>query len=435
MSTSVEQFVERLARSGLLSADQLDTIGREFPAACAGAGDAVALAEAFVQREMLTRYQAGVLLEGGEQPLLIGEYEVLETIAAGGMGNVYQARHRLMNRRVAIKVLPRSATENERLAQRFAREVEVAARLTHPNIVTAYDAGMHEGACYLVMEYVDGPDLSTLLQHRGPLPVAKAVHCIVQAARGLAYAHDKGVVHRDIKPGNLLVDAAGTVKILDMGLASSQTPDDAPADRPTASGKMVGTVQYVAPEQAANAHNVDHRADIYSLGCTLYRLLTNRVPFEAETAMQTILAHRERPVPKLADSVADVPDGLQDVLDRMMAKDPDRRYQSAAEVMADLQAVVPDAADHLLRLEQADTPTARQAALSAAAQEGLASGATLLPAGRYPTETTGPDEPTRPFPPVSPRPLWRRPPILAAALVAALLAAAGVWIALRVLTG
>ena len=433
MSTSMEQFVERLARSGLLSADQIDSIGREFPAACAGADDAKALAEEFVRREMLTPYQAGVLFEGGEQPLRIGEYDVLETIAAGGMGNVYLARHRLMKRRVAIKVLPRSATENERLAQRFAREVEVAARLTHPNIVTAYDAGMHEGACYLVMEYVDGPDLSTLLQRRGPLPPAKAVHCIVQAARGLAYAHDNGVVHRDVKPGNLLVDAAGTVKILDMGLASSHAPD-APASRPAASGKMMGTVQYVAPEQAANAHDVDHRADIYSLGCTLYRLLTNRVPFEADTAMQTIIAHREQFIPTLADLVADVPDGLQDVLNRMMAKDPDRRYQSAAEVMADLQAVVPDAADHLLKLEQADTPTARQAALSAAAQEGLVAGATLPPARRYPTETTGPDEPTRPFPPVMPRPLWRRPPILAAAVLAALLAAAGAWIALRVLT-
>jgi eukaryotic-like serine/threonine-protein kinase len=432
MSASVKQFVERLARSELLSAEQLDSVGREFPAACAGGGDAEALAGEFVRREMLTPYQAGVLLEGGEQPLRIGEYEVLEALAAGGMGNVYRARHRLMKRVVAIKVLPRSATENERLAQRFTREVEVAARLTHPNIVTAYDAGMYEGACYLVMEYVDGPDLSTLLQRRGPLPPAKAVNCIVQAARGLAYAHEKGVVHRDVKPGNLLVDAAGTVKILDMGLASSEDLD-APPDRPAASGKMMGTVQYVAPEQAANAHAVDHRADIYSLGCTLYRLLTNRVPFEAETAMQTILAHREQFIPTLADHVADLPTGLQDVLNRMMAKDPDRRYQSAAEVMADLQAVVPDAADHLLTLEQADAHTARQAALSAATQEGLVAAATLPPAGGYSTETTGPDEATRPFPPVPPPPLWRRPPILAAALVAALLAAAGVWIALRTL--
>ncbi len=434
MSTSVEQFVERLARSGLLSADQLDSIGREFPAACAGGGDAEALAEEFVRREMLTPYQAGVLLAGGDQPLVIGEYEVLEAIAAGGMGNVYQARHRLMNRRVAIKILSQSATANERLARRFGREVEVAARLTHPNIVTAYDAGTYEGACYLVMEYVDGPDLSTLLQRRGPLPVAKAVHCILQAARGLAYAHDNGVVHRDIKPGNLLVDATGTVKILDMGLASSHDRDESP-ERPTASGKMMGTVQYVAPEQAVNAHDVDHRADIYSLGCTLYRLLTNRVPFEAETAMQTILAHREQFIPTLADHVADLPDGLQDVLNRMMAKDPDRRYQSAAEVMADLQAVVPDAADHVLKPEQADKPTARQAALSAATQEGLAAAARLPSAGGHSTETTGPDEPTRPFPPVAPRPLWRRPPILAAALVAALLIAAGVWIIVRTIGG
>jgi len=429
MPTSVEQFVERLARSGLLSAEQLDSIGREFPAACAGGGDAEALAEEFVRREMLTPYQAGVLLEDGEHPLVIGDYVILESIAVGGMGHVYKARHRLMKRLVAIKVLPRSATDNGRLAHRFGREVEVAAKLTHPNIVTAYDAGMHEGACYLVMEYVDGPDLSTLLQRRGPLPVAKAVNCIVQVARGLAYAHDSGVIHRDIKPGNLLVDAAGTIKILDMGLARLEDAD-ALAGRPAMSGKMMGTVQYVAPEQAVNAHAADRRADIYSLGCTLYRLLANRVPFEAETAMQTILAHREQPVPKLADRVADVPDGLQDVLDRMMAKDPDRRYQSAEEVMADLQAVVPDAANHLLTPEQADTPTARQAALSAASQKGLAAAATLPTAGGYRTETTGPDEPTRPFPPVSPRPLWRRPSVLAAAVVAALLVAAGVWIVL-----
>jgi serine/threonine protein kinase len=212
----------------------------------------------------------------------------------------------------------------------------------HPNVVAALDAREHQGVHYLVMEYVEGQDLATILRERGPLPNEKAVDYIIQAAQGLEYAHKRGIVHRDIKPSNLLLDSEGTVKILDMGLA--RIASDAGAgnqpDQLTTSGQVMGTCDYMAPEQAEDTHSVDHRADIYSLGCTLYRLLTGEPLYTGTTLMAVLLAHRENKVPLLSERLPDVPESVDAVFQKMVAKHPDDRYASMAEVIEALQAAI-----------------------------------------------------------------------------------------------
>jgi len=277
------------------------------------------------------------------RPRQLGDYELLEKLGEGGMGAVYKARHRTMDRLVAVKLLPARSVQSADLVKRFYQEVKAAAKLIHPNVVTAFDAGQYEGVHYLVMEYVEGRDLARLIKQRGPLSVANAVNCILQAARGLQYAHAQGVIHRDIKPANLLLDRSGTVKILDMGLARVQgkgglgagEPDE---ERLTESGQVMGTCDYMAPEQALNTHQVDARADIYSLGCTLYRLLTGTAPYHGDSLIQVLLAHREAPIPSLCAARLEVPAALDAIYQRMVAKQPEDRYPSMAEVVAALEA-------------------------------------------------------------------------------------------------
>jgi serine/threonine protein kinase len=215
--------------------------------------------------------------------------------------------------------------------------------LNHPNIVTAYDSGEHEGILYLVMEYVEGKDLGTLVKQRGPMALKGAMNCVLQAARGLQYAHAKGIVHRDIKPGNLLIDSDGNVKVLDMGLArymTSTTEEVPDAERLTQPGQVMGTGEYMAPEQAADPRHADHRADVYALGCTLYRLLTGRPPYVADTLVAMLMAHRDSPIPSLSSAVIGATPDVNAIFQRMIAKRPEDRYQSMADVIADLEAVL-----------------------------------------------------------------------------------------------
>src|SRR3989339_755456 len=218
MAIGREKFIEQLGRSGLMTAAEVATFLEGLPADRKPA-DGETLARELVAAERLTKYQAVSICQGKTKGLVFGEYVVLDKLGQGGMGVVLKARHRRMERVVAVKVLPAAAVQSPEAVERFHREVRAAARLNHPNIVTAYDASEHEGMHYLVMELVEGKDLGWIVHKHGPVSVARAVECIVQAARGLQYAHEQGVVHRDIKPGNLLLDRKGTARILDMGLA------------------------------------------------------------------------------------------------------------------------------------------------------------------------------------------------------------------------
>ncbi len=268
-----------------------------------------------------------------QQPVL-GEYVLLGKIGAGGMGQVFKAQHRRMERIVALKVLRPTTMEATDAVNRFHREVRAAAKLFHPNIVTAFDAGEQGGVHYLVMEYVHGQSLSNLVQQHGPLAPEKATNLILQAANGLEYAHSREVIHRDVKPSNLILADDGTVKILDMGLA--RVGKVSALVEATATGVIIGTVSYMSPEQARDAKSVDHRSDIYSLGCTFYYLLTGKPPFCGDV-VETLLAHAQQPPPLLRHERRDIPERLDQILQRMLAKDPKARFQTMGELIADLE--------------------------------------------------------------------------------------------------
>jgi serine/threonine protein kinase len=341
MAITVEQFIERLTQSGLMSAAEVSTFQESLPPD-KRPKDVQQLARALVQHGKLTKYQAQAVYEGKVKGLVFGQYVVLDKLGEGGMGVVLKAQHRRMDRLVAIKVLSSAAMKQAGAVERFHREVKAAAKLAHTNIVTAYDADEHQGMHYLAMEYVEGKDLATVVRDHGPMGVRQAVECILQAARGLQYAHSKGIVHRDIKPGNLLLDKEGTVKILDMGLALIAGAEAALGgpERLTATGQVMGTCDYMSPEQAMDTHAADHRTDIYALGCTMYRLLTGSPPYRGETLMQILLAHQQAPIPSLSTARPDVPAELDACFQRMVAKQPEDRQQSMAEVVAELETVL-----------------------------------------------------------------------------------------------
>ncbi len=352
------------------------------------------------------------------------KFRILKELGRGGMGVVYQAEHRLMEKTVALKVISRALLSHPEALERFHREVRAAAKLEHQHIVRALDADSAGELHLLVMEFIEGVSLFQTVQQKGALPVTHACHYARQAALGLQYAHEQGMVHRDIKPHNLMLTPKGQVKILDFGLARLASEQKGEGGL-TRTGDFMGTPEYVAPEQATDARTADIRADIYSLGCTLYFLLTGRPPFQEGQAVQTILAHlRKEPTP-LSQLRSDLPAELWPVAARMLAKDPAQRYQTPLEVA---QALAPfckaGSRPALPPLPPKPPPVA---AVPLAAGDGATLGATSPFAGI--TEPV-PAQPTRP-PSRQPR-LWldQRKGWLAAALgVGLLVCLAVVWVA------
>jgi len=276
-------------------------------------------------------------------------YQIEERIGAGGMGTVYKARHKLMEREVALKVIHSRLMERPAAIKRFRREVKAAARLTHPNIVTAYDAEQAGDLHFLVMEFVPGWSLAQVINDRGTLPIGEALDTVRQAALGLQHAHEQGMVHRDIKPANLMVvsghdkdtshpspptphqSTTRQIKILDFGLARLMSELE-PAGALTEDGSIMGTPDYMAPEQSHDSHQADIRADIYSLGCTLYHLLAGQPPFPTGTILQKLIAHQTLQARPLGELRPEVPVEVVRVVERMMAKDPVQRYQTPVDV-------------------------------------------------------------------------------------------------------
>ena len=333
MPIPLDEFVKQLEESGVLATASLDRLKGVLPEE---------LAQELVRQQLLTEFQAEEACKGNARSLVLGNYVLLEKIGQGGMGQVFKARHRRMDRIVAVKLLSQSLTKDAASIARFEREVKAAARISHPNIVAAYDADCADGVHFLVMELVDGSDLSASIKSSGPFSVEKAFDCIIQAARGLEAAHAGGIVHRDIKPANLLLDKKGTVKILDMGVArlNGETEGFSPANL-TSTGEIVGTVDFMAPEQALNTRKADARADIYALGCTLYYLLTGKTMYGGETVMEKFMAHREEPIPLLCAARNDVSEHADAVFKKMVTKTVADRYQTMTEVIAALEGIGP----------------------------------------------------------------------------------------------
>jgi serine/threonine protein kinase len=372
--------------------------------------ESIALADRLVEEKILTEYQARRFLNNKAYGLAVGRYIILDRIGSGSMGRVYKAHHQMMDRVVALKIIAPEIVSNDRVVARFQREMKLVGRLDHPNVVRAFDADQINKILFIVMEYVAGDSLGKRLL-RGPIPPGEMVHYAAQAALGLAHAHAQGIVHRDIKPSNLLLSEDRKVKVLDLGLGVLMEADEH-STFATADGIAVGTVDYMSPEQACG-RDVDGRCDLFSLGCSMYHLMTGQLPFPGETPIERLgMRLSGRPIP-ITDLLPDLPSGLVQVLDKLLAHKPQDRFQRAEDAAEALQA--------LLRPRHRSSASAKKATRESA---------------------TRADQPVRPTPPppapaevqVSPRyPRWFRPLAVLAeqkprvALLACLGALAAAW--------
>ena len=321
-----------------------------------------------------------------EQVVLNDRYELQRRVGRGGMAEVFLARDRLLDRPVAIKILfPEMATDPSFVA-RFKREAQAAANLNHPNIVGVYDWGKERGTYYIVMEYVDGRTVSEMIRNDGPIPAPQAARIAADVAAALGFAHQKGVVHRDVKPGNVLITANGEVKVADFGIARAMT--SGAEENLTQTGSVMGTATYFSPEQA-QGKQVDPRSDLYSLGVVLYEMACGKPPFTADSPVAIAYKHVQEPLPRLKDKAKDVPAGYEAVTAKALAKNPDDRYPDGKAMRADL-----------LRFVQGKPVQA--AAVGAAARPRPAAAASR---GRRPPDRrrrSGPAIATRPRPRPSP---------------------------------
>jgi serine/threonine protein kinase len=347
MELTVQNVYGLLLRSKLLSPDEVKALyARWQQESGAEVGDLTRFASWIVANKYLTEYQAHLLARGHADGFFVNEYKVLDRLGKGRMAGVYKAQHQL-GQIVAIKVLPPSKSRDANLLSRFQREARLALKLKHPNIVRAFQTGMADGLHYLVMEYLEGETLEEVLARRGKLPPAEAVRLIYQALQGLQHIHARSLVHRDLKPANLMLIGStrddtlnATIKILDIGLGRTLLeqgvgePDDAGL---TGEGVLLGTPDYMAPEQARDARGIDIRADIYSLGCVLYHLLAGQPPFPDTSIINQMIRHASEAPQPLKEFNPAVPDGLQQIVNWMLAKDPGQRYPTPERAAQALQ--------------------------------------------------------------------------------------------------
>jgi serine/threonine protein kinase len=355
-----DEFLEVLGDSGILDEKRLEAFMEQWYVASSVPDDPRIFAEDMLKAGLITPFQKDNLLQGKRRGYIIADkYILLGHLGAGGMGSVFLCEHKVMRRRVALKVLPPAlVAKDPEYLERFHREARAAAALDHPNIVRAFDVDHDEKFHFLVMEYVEGTSLHDLISKEGPLDIQLAADYIAQAATGLEHAHEAGLVHRDIKPSNLLVDRKGTVKILDMGLALFFQEKGESLTQQYDASAVLGTADYLAPEQVGDSHGVDIRADIYSLGLTFFFLLTGKSPYgEDGTVAQKLLWHQLRPAKSVREFRPEVPEGLAAIIAKMIAKKPGQRYQTPGEVAEALAEWAQGAAD---AVEAEEVPPASQ---------------------------------------------------------------------------
>jgi eukaryotic-like serine/threonine-protein kinase len=335
--TSVEQLLQLIRKSGMVDEPKLAaylerrSVGHGLPA------DPQAFANEMVEDGLLTYFQAEQFMLGKWRGFTIGKFKLLERVGVGGMGQVFLCEHMFMKKRLAVKVLPPAKADQPAALGRFYREARAAGSLDHPNIVRTHDIDQDGNLHFIVMDYVDGPNLLDVVKKFGALDIRRAVSYVHQVAHGLDYAFRNSLIHRDIKPGNILIDRKGVARILDMGLARFINDHGDQLTLKYDDKIVLGTADYVAPEQVANSHSVDIRADIYALGATLYFLLAGHPPFPTGTVSQKLLWHRTKDPTPIRQIRPEVPDALAAVLGKMMSKDPKGRHQTPAQVAADLE--------------------------------------------------------------------------------------------------
>jgi serine/threonine protein kinase len=431
--STTEEFLELVRKSGVVDEKRLASYVEKLRAGAGLPGEPSKAAGLMVRDGILTHFQADQVLQGKWRRFTIGKYKVLERLGSGGMGSVYLCEHKLMRRRVAVKVLPTAKADDPSSLERFYREARAVAALDHPNIVRAYDIDQDDKLHFLVMEYVDGSSLQEIIKKTGPMDVARAAHYTRQSAMGLQHAFESAaLVHRDIKPGNILVDRQGVVKILDMGLARFFNDEEDILTKKY-DENVLGTADYLAPEQALDSHGVDIRADIYSLGATFYFCLTGRTPFTEGTVAQKLIWHQTRQPKPIRQLRPEVPEGLVALIERMMAKDPAQRPQTPLEVADALEPwtqtpIGPPLEEEMPRLSPAalglpggsgEAPAMPQPAPASSGppssskrknwQVASASGGSK-PSGSSPTQPAAPS-PTAPAPPTPPaKPSVKPPP-------------------------
>ena len=337
--SSVPQFIDMLRRSGLVESAKLDetlaVIESEYDAE--HLEDSTFIADQLVRRYIITAWQSRQLFKGRYKGFFLRQYKILGHLGSGGMSAVYLAEHVLMQRRVAIKVLPRKRLEKAIYLERFVREAQAIAALDHPNIIRAYDFDNEGDIHYIIMEYFPGDNLQAIVERDKKVPFPRIVHILRQTADALSHAHAIGVIHRDVKPSNILVNQQGEVKVLDLGLALldeqvyegriTHIPEDT----------ILGTADYLAPEQALDSHKVDARADIYALGGVLYFCLTGHPPFPEGSVSKRLLAHQQSEPSDILLDRPGTPEDLVALCKKMMSKNPDHRQQSAKEVVQDFE--------------------------------------------------------------------------------------------------
>jgi hypothetical protein len=411
---AVDDFLKTVLRSGLLDREQLQQALRGVPLDQRDNPDL--LAGHLVRAGKLTHFQSRKLLQGTALGLVLGPFHVLAPIGKGGMGTVYLARDRRSEQLLALKVLPpKRAREEERLLARFRREMEMCQRVAHPNIAWTCEVGLCQGVYYIAMEFIPGRSLSRVVAAEGPLPVSRAARLLAEVAAALDHAHHQGIIHRDIKPSNIMVTPNDHAKLLDLGLAMVRGESGGDREVVGGQGYIIGTMDYLSPEQAEDPTKIDQRSDLYSLGCTLYYAVTGQPPFPGGTAAEKIQKHKTEaptPVPQLNP---DVPPAFIGLLRKLMAKKAGQRPDSAAAVREELltwaggESVLPmdrpeDAGYRaaVALIENAE-PSAEESA------EALPANATPLPAPATTEEQAAAVEPL-PVPPPAPEPEATPPP-------------------------
>jgi serine/threonine protein kinase len=358
---TTDELLELIRKSELILPQRLDAFVAQVQAS-ASAGTPRELIALLIAAGLVTQFQGEQFLQGKWRGFTIGKYKVLERLGSGGMGTVYLCEHVQVGRRVAVKVLPNSQAHNPAALGRFYREGRAAGVLDHPNLVKAHDIDQDGGLHFLVMDYVDGSSLQHIVTRFGPLSPLRAAHYIRQAANGLHHAHQAGLIHRDVKPANIMVERPGGVRLLDLGLARFFHDNTDLLTLQYDDRNVLGTADYVSPEQALNSHEVDIRTDVYSLGATFYFLLTGHPPFPEGKMAQKLIWHQVRQPTPVHQVRPEVPEGLSAIVEKMMAKNPAQRYQTPFEVVEALRPwttgpVGPPSEEEMPRLSPAVAPT------------------------------------------------------------------------------